>query len=112
MKKTAELAGFIIGCAILAASIGIGWANLGRLPRGTLITTMQTLMGASIAALAYLVVIGILSTGRDRWRALALGSILLLVGLLVWLFDVGLFFAPIPVALLVYCLFRLQKEPA
>src|SRR3972149_9700965 len=95
VKKIAALAGFLVGCAVLVAAIGIGWANWGRLANQTMV--MQTMMGASIAAAAFLVIMAVISKGRDRWRAMMLASILLLLGLLVWLFDIGLLFAPIPV---------------
>ncbi len=108
MKKIAELAGFLVGCAILVAGFGVGWADWGKLANQVIV--MQTVMGALVGVVAFVIATAVISKARDRWRALILASVLLL-GFSVLLFDIGLLFAPIPLVVLLYSVSRLRKEP-
>lgn len=106
MRRLSELVGFVAGCIVLVAAFGIGWANWGRLANQEVV--MQTLMGTLVAVALLLAVIGILSKGKDKWRALTLDGVLLL-GFSVLLFDVGLLFAPLGLFLFIYSLLKLQR---
>jgi len=67
MKRLAMVASFVVGCAVLLAAFGIGWANWGDLANR--IGVVQTLMGALGVVVALLVAMGVLSKGKERWRA-------------------------------------------
>ncbi|MDP2731082.1 MAG: hypothetical protein Q8O55_11475 [Dehalococcoidales bacterium] len=76
MKKLGLLTTFIIGCAVLFAAFGVGYADWGKLSNQIIV--MQALMGALAVVAVLLVVMGVLSKGKERWKALTLSTILVL----------------------------------
>jgi len=101
------LIGFTLGFAILVAAFSIGWANWWELASRTLV--MQTLMGALAAVVVLLLATGILSKGKERWRALTLDAILLLGFSALIFFSLGWLFAPVALLLLGLSLWRLLR---
>ncbi len=108
MKKLCLLISFIVGCAVLFAAFGIGWADWGKLPNQVIV--MQTLMGALAVVVVLLAVMGVLCRGKERWTALALGAILILGFSALTFFSVGWLIAPVALALLVFSLWRLLRR--
>ncbi len=106
MKKLGLLISFIIGCAVLFAAFGIGWADWGKLPNQVII--MQTLMGGLAVVVVLLAVMGVLSKGKERWKVFALDAILLLGFSALVFFSVGWLAAPVAVILLVFALGKLR----
>ncbi len=106
MKKLGLLISFIIGCAVLFAAFGIGWADWGKLPNQVII--MQTLMGGLAVVVVLLAVMGVLSKGKERWKVFALDAILLLGFSALVFFSVGWLAAPVAVILLVFSLGKLR----
>ena len=102
------LVSFIAGCAILVAAFGIGWANWGKLPNQIIV--MQTLMGALVVVAVLLVVMGVLSKGKERWEALTLDAILLLGLSALIFFSVGWLIVPVALLLLGFSLRRLRRS--
>ena len=97
----------MVGLAILVAAFGIGWANWGEFTSRTLV--MQTLTGALAAVVVFLLAMGILNKGKERWRALTLDAILLLGFSALILFSLGWLFAPVALLLLGLSLWRLLR---
>ncbi len=64
VKRLGLLVSFAIGCAILVAAFGIGWANWGKLANQEVV--MQTLMGALAVVVVLLAAMGVLSKGKER----------------------------------------------
>ncbi len=113
MKKLGKAVSFTAGCGILFAAFGIGWADWWELANR--IGVMQALMGALGVVVTLLVVMGVLSRGKERWTALALGAILILGFSALTFFSVGWLMAPAALVLLVFSfwrLFRRQTEQA
>lgn len=99
---------FAVGCAILFAAFGIGWANWWQLSNR--IGVVRALMGALGVMAVLLLVMGILSRDKKRWTALALDAILVLGFSALTLFSVGLLTAPVALALLAFSLWRLVRR--
>ena len=90
------MVGFVAGCIIIVAVFSIGFNAV----------VLLTLAGALLVVVLFLAVMGILSKGKDRWRALALdGGLLLGFGVLI--FDVVL--APLGLFLLIFSLLKLRR---
>ena len=108
MKKLAELMGFVVGCALLAAGFGVGWLDLGRL--GDRAAAMRILIAAILVVVAFLAVMAGKGKGKDRWRALLLDGILIL-GLGALYFDIGLItLIPVGLVLLVLSSLKLNSH--
>ena len=99
-----------MGCAILLTAFGIGWADWGGLANR--IGIMQILMGALGVMVVLLVILGILSRGRERWTSLTLGAILLLGFSALTIFSVGMFVAPVGLFLLGFSIWKLLHHRA
>ena len=108
MKKLGLLITFIVGCAVLFAAFGIGWADWGKLPNQAIV--MQALMGALAVVVVLLVVMGVLSKGKERWKAFALDAIMLLGFSALIFFSLGWLTAPIALLLLGFSLRRLLRR--
>ena len=105
MKRLRSAAIFTVGCAILLAAFGIGWADWGELANR--IGIMQILMGALGAVVVILVVLGILSRGKERWAALALVAVLLLGFSALTIASTGIIGAPLGLLLLGFSIWKL-----
>ncbi len=113
MKRLGIVVSFVAGCAVLFAAFGIGWADWWKLANR--IGVMQALMGTLGVVVALLVVMSVLSRGKERWTALALGAILILWFSALTFFSVGWLIAPAALVLLAlsfWRLFRHQTEQA
>ncbi len=108
MKKLGLLISFIVGCAVLFAAFGIGWADWGKLPNQVIV--MQILMGALAVMVVLLVAMGVLSKGRERWTALTLGAILLLGFSALIFFSLGWLMAPAALLLLGLSVWKLKQR--
>jgi len=105
MKKLGILASFMVGCAVLFSAFVIGWSDWGKLANR--IGIMQILMGALGILVILLMVMGILSKGRERWTSLTLGAILLLGFSALLFFSVGWLIAPAALLLLGLSIWKL-----
>ncbi len=105
MKRLWSAVIFAVGCAILFAAFGIGWADWGKLANR--IGIMQILMGALGVVVVLLVVSGILSRGKERWTALLFVAILLLGFSALTVASIGIIVAPIGLLLLGFSIWRL-----
>ena len=105
MKTRWLVATFAIGCAVLLAAFGVGWADWGELANR--VGIMQILMGALGILVILLMVMGILSKGRERWTSLTLGAILLLGFSALLFFSVGWLIAPAALLLLGLSIWKL-----
>jgi len=99
---------FTVGCIILLAAFGIGWANWGEFANQ--IGIMQILMGALGFAVILLVAMGILSRDKERWTALVLVAILALGFSGLTFASIGIIVAPIALLLLGFSLWRLLRR--
>ena len=105
MKKLRSAAIFAVGCAMLLAAFGIGWADWGKLANR--IGIMQILMGALGFVVVLLVVLGILSTDKDRWTALLFVAILLFGFSALTFASTGIIVAPIGLLMLGFSIWKL-----
>jgi hypothetical protein len=96
VKRLSVLIGFVAGCIIIVAIFSIGLNEV----------VMVTMMGALLAMVLFLAVMGILSKDKDKWIALALDGVLLL-GFGVLIFDVVM--APLGLLLLIFSLLQLKR---
>jgi len=96
---------FTVGCAILLAAFGIGWADWGRLANR--IGIMQILMGVLGVMVVLLVVLGILSRGKERWIALLFVAILLLGFSALTFASTGIIVVPIGLLILGFSIWKL-----
>ncbi|MHC4277843.1 MAG: hypothetical protein ACYSTI_11065 [Planctomycetota bacterium] len=99
MRRLSVLVGFVTGCIIIVAIFTIGFNEV----------VMVTMVGALLAMVLFLAVMGILSKGKDKWRVLALDGVLLL-GFGVLIFDVVM--APLGLFLLIFSLLQLKRVQA
>jgi chromate transport protein ChrA len=106
LRKSSELTGFVIGCLLLVAAFGIGWAKWGNLQNQE--TIMQVLMATILAVVAFLLVMIGISKGKDRWRAMLLDGILIL-GFSILLFDIGLLLLPLSLIFMVVSISKLRQ---
>ena len=109
MKRTVSVLAFISGCVILTAAFGIGWASWGNLPTQEVSGIMRTLMVAILVVVACLAVIAITSSGSIRWLSLLLDA-LMIIGFGILLFDIGLFFLPFALGLLILSVAKLKRN--
>lgn len=109
MKRTVSVLAFISGCVILTAAFGIGWASWGNLPTQEVSGIMRTLMVAILVVVACLAVIAITSSGSIRWLSLLLDA-LMIIGFGILLFDIGLFFLPFALGLLILSVAKLKRQ--
>ena len=107
MRNTLEISALFVGAVLLVVAFGIGWAQWGAF--GNRSTVMMALVVAVLVVVAVLALIGGLSTGKDRSMAMLFDGVLL-AGLSVLFFDIGLFFLPLAVFLVVFSLVRLKKQ--
>ncbi len=105
MKTRWLVATFAIGCAVLLAAFGVGWADWGELANR--IGLMQILMGVLGVMVLLLVGLCILSKGRERWTSLTLGAILLLGFSALLFFSVGWLITPAALLLLGLSIWKL-----
>lgn len=110
VKGLSLLVSFAMGCAILVAAFGIGWANWWELGNRTIV--VQTLMAALVVVVLLLVAMAFLSKGKERWKALTLDAILLLGFSALVFFSVGWLMAPAALLLLGLSLWRLLRRQA
>ena len=108
MKRLAMVASFVVGCAVLLAAFGIGWANWWELANR--IGVVQTLMGALGVVVALLVAMGVLSKGKERWTALVLVAILAIGFSGLTIASTGIIVAPVALLLLGLFLWRLHRQ--
>ena len=97
MKRLSVLVGFVTGCIIIVAVFTIGFNEV----------VLLTLVGALLAMVLFLAVMGIMSKGKDRWRALALDGVLLL-GFGILIFD-PVVLTPLGLFLLASSLLKLRR---
>jgi len=109
MRKALEFAALVIGMVLLVVAFGIGWAQWGAYSDRS--TVMMALVAAVLVAIAILALIAGLSKGKDRSLAMLFAGVLL-AGLSVLFFDIGLFFLPLAVILIVFSLIQMKKQPA
>ncbi|MFH0768899.1 MAG: hypothetical protein V1932_04965 [Chloroflexota bacterium] len=105
MKKLGILASFMVGCAVLFSAFVIGWADWGKLANR--IGIVQILIGALGVVVIILVVMGILSKGKERWTALILVAVLLLGFSALTIASTGIIGAPLGLLLLGFSIWKL-----
>ncbi len=108
MKGRGLLLIFTVGCILLFAAFGIGYANWGDLANR--IGIVQILMGTLGVIVLVLVAMSILDGGKARWTALTLCAILLLGFSVLLIFSVGWLIAPVALLLLGFSLWRLRRQ--
>ena len=99
---------FTMGCAILLAAFGIGWADWGNLANRTGI--VQILVGILGVIVLFLVMSGILGRGKQRWTALSFVAILLLGFSALTFASTGIIVAPVGLLLLVFSIWKLRHR--
>ncbi len=105
MKTRWLVAIFAVGCAVLLAAFGIGWANWGELANR--VGVIQILMGVLGVVVILLAVMSILSRGKERWTALALVAVLLLGFSALTIASTGIIGAPLGLLLLGFSIWKL-----
>ncbi len=109
MKKGLELGLLSFGTALLVVAFGVGWAHWWTSLDAS--TVMVVLVAAILVIIAILALMAGASRGKDRWLAMLFDGVLL-TGLSVLFFDVGLFFLPLAVVLVVFSLVRMKRQPS
>ncbi len=99
---------FAIGCIILFATFGIGWANWWELTNR--IGIVQILMGALGIMVVLLIVMGVLSKDKERWTALVFVAVLALGFSGLTIASIGIIMAPVALLLLGFSLWRLRHR--
>ena len=94
----------------MAAAFGLGWFQLGTISNRPLV--MRVLVAAIATTVVLQMVMAVLTTGRDRWRAVTFDG-LLIFGYSIAFFDIffGLFLLPLAVVLLILGLWQLSRQP-
>ncbi len=107
MRKALELGAFSLGAALLVVAFGVGWAHWWA--SGNTSTVMAALVVAILVTIGFLALMAGASKGKDRSVAMLVDGVLL-SGLSVVFFDIGLFFLPLALVLIVFSVVKLKRD--
>lgn len=98
MRRTGLLLILILGLAILIVAFGIGWADWWTFTNRE--TVVRVLLGTLAIVVVFLVTLGILNKGENRWIAFLFVAVLLFGFSVFAITSVGVFGVPVGLILL------------